>query len=123
MAEAAVANSSRLRRWPATRMAQSAVWTSSVQEPLAWLGGSGQNAPGGRHVAPHLGDQHADVREALLPAQPCDEAQPQRFAVEVAVEVEQVSLDGGLPVVEAGADADVDHGRIAASRPRHAQHA
>ena len=44
-------------------------------------------------VAMHLRDQVLDAREPPLAAQPLDERDPQRPAVEVAVEVDQVGLD------------------------------
>src|SRR5438874_1556734 len=42
------------------------------------------------HVEPHLLDQRVDGVESALAAQPADEVQPDRPAVEVAVEVEQI---------------------------------
>ena len=44
-------------------------------------------------VAVHLRDQLVDRVEALLAPHPLQERDPQRLAVEVAVEVDQVGLD------------------------------
>ena len=59
------------------------------------------------------GDQRLDIGEALLAAQPLNEAQAERLPVQVAVEVQQVGLYRRLTVVEAGPHAHVDRSREA----------
>src|SRR5689334_20555224 len=60
---------------------------------LRRVAGSSRDRPGLRDVRAHLLDERVDRLEALLAAQPLEELEAQRLAVDVAVEVEQVGLD------------------------------
>src|SRR3954449_5655188 len=66
-------------------------WVSVMRQRR--VAGSSGDRPGLVDVAPHLLDEGLDGVEALLAAQPLEELQPERLAVDVVVEVEQEGLD------------------------------
>src|SRR6266568_7212353 len=64
-------------------------------------------------VPPHLVDERARVREALLVTQSGHELDPELNPVQIAVKVEQMDLHQDVGrVVEGGASADADEGRV-----------
>src|SRR3954463_10108710 len=81
------------------------------------VAGSSRDRPSLVDVAAHLVDERFDRVEALLTAQPLEELEAQRLAVEVAVEVEQERLDELAPARdEHGPYADVRRRRVDAPR-------
>src|SRR5664279_6318557 len=66
------------------------------------------DVPGASDVCVHLGDQRVHALVAFLPAQPVDEFDPERVAIQIAIEVEQVGLDAALAHLEGGIGADGD---------------
>src|SRR5690242_15537997 len=57
------------------------------------VAGSSRDRPGLVDVRAHLLDERLDRVEALLAAQPLEELEAKRPAVQIAVEVEQIGLD------------------------------
>src|SRR5918911_5459928 len=81
------------------------------------VAGSSCDRPGLVDVRAHLLDERLDRVEALFAAQPLEELEAQRLAVEVAVEVEQVGLDELAPAGdEHGPHADVRGRRVRLAR-------
>src|SRR3954453_4122131 len=66
-------------------------WVSVMRQRR--VAGASRDGPSLVDVPAHLVDERVDRVEALLAAQPLEELEPQRLAVEVAVEVEQERLD------------------------------
>src|SRR5438105_1860242 len=81
----------------------------NVAGSLGGLGAAAHNLERLLHVPSHLGRKVLRGVEALLVAQPGDEGESHRAAVEVSVEADQVRLHPLLPgILERGPDPDAD---------------
>src|SRR3954454_9822865 len=81
------------------------------------VAGSSRDRPSLVDVPAHLIDERVDRVEALLTAQPLEELEAQRLAVEVAVEVEHEGLDELAPARdEHRPHADVRRRRVHPAR-------